>query len=201
MSHEIRTPMNGVLGMTSLLLDSPLGARAARLRGDDPRSGRCAALAHRRHPRLLEDRGRPLELVPAPFDVRALVAGTITIMRRRARREKGIDVRPRSPTRAAPRSSATPVALRQVLMNLVGNAIKFTEARRGRDQRALAAADDPDAVASRSATPASVFPPSPGAPVPAVHAGRRPRRAGSAARGSGSPSAAALSRRWAAQSR
>ncbi len=58
MSHEIRTPMNGVIGMTSLLLDTALGRRAARLRRDHPVVGRGAADDHQRHPGLLQDRGR-----------------------------------------------------------------------------------------------------------------------------------------------
>ena len=67
MSHEIRTPMNGVLGMAELALDAPLPA-AQREQLQTIRSlGRVAAGHHRRHPRLLEDRGRPAdESMPVP---------------------------------------------------------------------------------------------------------------------------------------
>ena len=57
-SHEIRTPMNGVIGMVSLLLETPLAGRAARVRRPDPAVGRQPRHDHQRHPRLLEDRGR-----------------------------------------------------------------------------------------------------------------------------------------------
>ena len=58
MSHEIRTPMNGIIGMTSLLRDTPLGCRAARFRRDHPQQRRSPADDHQRHPRLLQDRSR-----------------------------------------------------------------------------------------------------------------------------------------------
>ena len=59
MSHEIRTPMNAIIGMTDLALPHPAHAAAARLHRTAQRVGRGAADDHRRHPRRLEDRGRP----------------------------------------------------------------------------------------------------------------------------------------------
>ncbi|WP_119422344.1 PAS-domain containing protein [Desertibaculum subflavum] len=127
MSHEIRTPMNGVIGMIDELLATPL----------DPRQ-RSAALVVRESGeallRILNDildfsrleAGR-LELETAPFDLRLLVERTLGIVRpRAATRGLALHATIRSDVPKALRGDRG--RLRQVLLNLLGNAVKFTEA-------------------------------------------------------------------------
>jgi signal transduction histidine kinase/FixJ family two-component response regulator len=131
MSHEIRTPLNAVLGLNELLLRSPLS--------DEQR--RHAELVHGSGQLLLAlindilDLSRieagHLELKPGPFEPRRLAAEVLAVLAERAQ-QQGLALT----LHAAPRVSATLVAdgtrVRQVLFNLVGNALKFTE--RGRVQ-------------------------------------------------------------------
>ena len=126
MSHEIRTPMNAVIGMTSLLLDTPLSPRAARLCRNHPHQRGCPADHHQRYPGLFQDRGRPHG--PGVPAVRcARVCGECI----GAHRQPGLSEGPGISCLIDPQVPAgiagDVARLRQIVLNLLSNAIKFTE--------------------------------------------------------------------------
>lgn len=126
MSHEIRTPMNGVLGMTELL-DTPALAPAHRQQVSTIRRSAEALLA------IINDildvskveAGR-LELEHVELDLRDVIEDAAEFLSFQAH-AKGIELACLVPSSMDTRVFGDPGRLRQILLNLVGNAIKFTE--------------------------------------------------------------------------
>jgi len=127
MSHDIRTPMSGIIGMSELLLDSTLTAEQRHQAQVILDSSRSLLTLLNDILDLSKLESGKLELDTRDFDLYALLDGvmdTLTIPAGCKRLEVGV-----IPDVSVPRwLHGDPVRLRQVLMNLVGNAVKFTDA-------------------------------------------------------------------------
>jgi PAS domain S-box-containing protein len=126
MSHEIRTPMHGVLGMADLLLSTDLDVKQRRF--VDTISGSATNLLQLIN-KILDfskiESGRA-NLANIEFDLRSLVEETVEVLSEEAFR-KGIDMACWIEPDVPQSSVGDPHRLRQVLFNLIGNAVKFTD--------------------------------------------------------------------------
>ena len=126
MSHEIRTPLNGVLGMTNLLAATPLNDRQQRFVENLRRSGQSLLATINDILDFSKIEAGHFELIAVDFDVREVISDVTELFSEPCSR-KGLEFIYFIEEAVPLKLVGDPVRLRQVLINLVGNAIKFTE--------------------------------------------------------------------------
>jgi two-component system, sensor histidine kinase and response regulator len=124
-SHEIRTPVNGVLGMVDLLLDSPLTEQQKRLATTVQHSGMTLLQILNELLDYAKIEANKIELEIVPYDLPDLADGIVEILGQTAF-GKGIEIGCAIDPGVPARLLGDPLRLRQILINLVGNAVKFT---------------------------------------------------------------------------